>query len=241
MNTRVKADIVAYAHAIPHEEVCGLIYYTDSSVHAYPCANVSVDNRAETFEIAPADYVAAAGLGRVCGVYHGGMTHTNEGLSEEDLAVAREMCLPAYVYAGPTDRWVSYVPPTYRVDSVSLPFVWGLWDCYETVRLHYRQTRGVYLTDYDRDETFEGAAASAIVQYVEAEGFVYVDPKAPILTDDVLLFRTPGTAYPHHLAVVTGPNQMLHHRRHQLSCVEPIDGAWLKRLAGVLRYTGRAA
>lgn len=238
MNTRVKADIIAHAHAVPTEEVCGLIYHTDASVHAYPCRNVSPEPRAESFEIDPADYAAVSALGRVCGIYHGGLTHTNEGFSEEDLATAREMCLPMYLYTA-SGQWVSYVPPTYHVELSGRPFIWGEADCFSVVRDYYRQKRGVYLGDYDRDETFEHAAESAIVQHIAAEGFSYVPKDGVILVDDVLLFRTPGSSYPHHLAVVVGPNQILHHRRQQLSGVDALDGAWLRRLAGVLRYTGK--
>lgn len=73
------------------------------------------------------------------------------------------------------------------------------------------------------------------------EGFVYVNKGLPILTNDVLLFRTPKSVYPHHLAVLVGPNRMLHHPRHQLSRVDDLDGAWLRHLVGVLRYEGKVA
>lgn len=239
MNTRVKQDIINHALAIPHEEVCGFIYQTENGVHAYPCVNVSVESKAETFEIDPADYVTVCGKGRVCGIYHSHIA--TEAFSEEDLAMAREMCLPLYLYVGASRGWHSYVPETYRVNPVGLVWTWGLWDCYETVRLHYRQTRGVYMTDYDRDESFEKATESLIVKHVADEGFSYVEKSAPIIADDVLLFRTPGSPYPHHLVVVVKPNLMLHHRLNQLSCHEAIDGAWLRRLMGVLRYTGKGA
>ncbi len=238
MNTHVKRVIMDHAASSPHAEVCGLVYQDEAGMQAYPCVNVSIEP-AMAFEIASADYIAARGLGRVCGIYHGGQTHTNPGFSEADIAMAREMCLPLYL-CDAQGQWSSYVPDTYRVDPVGLPWAWGLWDCYESVRLHYRQTRAVYLTDYDRDESYEQATESLIVKHVADEGFVYVDKAAPILRDDVLLFRTPGAPYPHHLAVVTGPNQMLHHPRHQLSRLDTIDGAWLRRLAGVLRYVGKA-
>ncbi len=236
MNTHVKRAIIDHALAIPHEEVCGFVYQDDVGVHAYPCANVSVESRAETFEIDPADYIAARGLGTLCGIYHSNPTHA---FSEEDLAMAREMCLPLYSYVIGAGEWSSYVPPTYHIDPVGQIFAWGVQDCYETVRTHYRQTRGVYLTDFDRDESFEQSTEPIIARHVATEGFVYVDKSAPILTDDVLLFRTHGAAYPQHLGVLVGPNQCLHHPRNQLSRIDPLDGAWLRRLVGVLRHEGK--
>lgn len=240
MNTRVKQDIVNHARAMPGEEVCGFIYQAEDGVHAFPCRNVAPEARHECFEIDPADYVTVHGMGRVCGLYHGGMTHTNEGFSEEDLAVAGEMVLPSYLYCGPSDKWARYIPPTYHVDPIGRMWAWGEADCYSTVELHYRQKRAVYMGDYDRDESFERATEPIIMRHVTEEGFVAVDPAAPIVNDDVLLFRTPGCAYPQHLAVVVGPNQMLHHPRNQLSRVDPVDGPWLRRLAGVFRYAGKA-
>lgn len=239
MNTHVKRAIIDHASAMPTEEVCGFIYQDETSVRIYPCANVSVEDKGMSFEILPQDYVTARGLGRVCGIYHGGLTHTNEGFSEEDLATAREMGLPLHLYAA-SGKWSVYVPDTYLVNPIGLVWTWGLWDCLETVRLHYRQTRGIHIADYDRDETFEKDAGDIIARHVAQEGFSYVDKALPILTDDVLLFRTPGSSHAQHMGVLVGPNQVLHHPRGQLSRVDALDGGWLRRLVGVLRYTGKA-
>lgn len=239
MNTHVKRAIIDHALALPAEEVCGFVYQTEDGVHAYPCANVTTEARHETFEIDPADYIAVHGLGRVCGIYHSHLV--TEAFSEADISLAREMCLPLYLHVGASKGWRSYIPDTYQVNPVGLEFAWGLWDCYETVRLHYRQMHQFYMTDYDRDESFEKATESLIVKHVADEGFAYVDKSAPIVKDDVLLFRTPGAPYPQHLGVVTGPNRMIHHRRGQLSCEEAIDGAWLRRLMGVLRWEGKGS
>lgn len=242
MHTKVKQTIVALANANPDEEVCGLLYKTDSSLEVYPCRNVTKDEEgaARTFEIDCQEYIAASHLGRVCGVYH---SHARSGagaaFSEEDLAAAKEIGLPFYLYSVATQGWTSYIPPSYEVPLIGRPWIWGADDCYETVRIYYRQKLGIYLGDYDRDETFEQAEASAIVQHVKAEGFVWLPKGEPLQDNDVLLFKTPGTAYPHHLAVLTGRNVVLHHPRSKLSCHEQLNGKWLKRLEGVLRYVGK--
>lgn len=113
MNTHTKRAIEAHAASIPHEEVCGFIYQTEDGVHTLRCPNISVEDKRETFEMDPADYVRAQGLGRICGIYHGGVTHTNDAFSEEDLSMAREMCLPLHLCAA-SGRWTSYVPETYE-------------------------------------------------------------------------------------------------------------------------------
>ncbi len=239
MNTHVKRDIIAHAASVPHEEVCGLIYQNEAGVHAYPCTNVSPEPRMETFEISPEDYIAARGRGIVCGIYHSHVA--SEAFSEADLGLAREMCLPIYLHVVQSGQWASYIPESYHVDSIGRTWAWGEADCLSTVALHYRQAKGVYMTDRDRDESYEHAADSGLLDYLLSEGFVKVDRSAPILTDDVLLFDTPKSVYPHHVAVLVGPNRMLHHPRNQLSRVDDLDGKWLRHLVGVLRYAGKAA
>ncbi len=120
-------------------------------------------------------------------------------------------------------------------------WAWGEADCLETVRLHYRQTRGVYITDYDRDETFQQYSGDIIARHVTEEGFSYVDRGAPVLTDDVLLFSKAGAPHAHHMGVLVGPNRLLHHPRGQLSRIDALDATDMRRLVGVLRYTGKAA
>ena len=241
MNTKVKQAAIDHALASPKEEVCGLIYHTLDSLHAYPCENVSKDSdagRAGSFEIDPQDYATVAQMGRVCGVYH---SHIEDpaAFSEEDILTARELAVPFYLYSLEDNQWISYIPDSYMVNPIGRPWIWGFGDCYETIRTYYRQNKRIYLTDYDRDESFENAEASAITKYIVPEGFSYVLDLKNIQQDDVLLFNTAGTVYPHHLAVFIGSSRMLHHPLNCLSTIEPLTGAWLRRLVGVLRYEGK--
>lgn len=112
MNATVKHAIIAHALERPTEEVCGFVYRNSDGTHAYRCQNVSVEGREGTFEIDPADYVAVCQLGVPCGIYH---SHpAGAEFSGEDLAVAREMELPMYLYAVAEAAWLTYVPPVYE-------------------------------------------------------------------------------------------------------------------------------
>lgn len=237
MNTHVKQAIIQHALSLPTEEACGFIYQTEEGVFSFPCRNITTEPRAEAFEIDSADYIRVRGIGIVCGIYHSHIE--KESFSEADILIADEMCLPIYLYVVKTGKWDSYIPKSYHVEPIGRMWAWGEADCLSTVALHYRQTRNVYITDYDRDETFEKSSEAIIARHVAEEGFSYLDKSAPIVKDDVLLFRTPGSDHAQHLAVVVGPNQMLHHPRGQLSRIDTLDGAWLRRLVGVLRYTGK--
>ena len=237
MNTHVKNAIIAHALEHPTEEVCGFVYYNTEGVYAHRCANVSADGHEEAFEIAPADYAAVASVGKPCGIYH---SHpSGAAFSEEDLDVARAMELPMHLYAVAEGTWHTYVPPGYHVPTEGNEWRWGLFDCYEAVRIHYRQALGIYLTDYDRDESFEHAAESAITKHFAAEGFEYVPREQPILMNDLLLFRSTG-GHPHHLGVLVGSNKFLHHPRNMLSRIDSLDGYWQRRLVGVLRYQAKS-
>lgn len=233
----IKQAVIAHALEQPAEEVCGLLYYNEETVVAQRCANVSVDSRATSFEIAPNDYAAVTRLGVPCGIYHSHPVGCELRLTETDIALAAAMALPMYLYCVADGSWHSHVPSTYRVNPVGLNFIWGYHDCLSVVVTHYRQKLGIHLTDYERDASCENAGDSRIIRHVADEGFEYVDRKEPILLDDVLLFK--GRGYPHHLGVLVGPNQILHHSIRQLSRIEPLDDHWLRRLVGVLRYTGR--
>lgn len=237
MNTRVKTAIIDIAKATPETEVCGLIWQNGAAVDLYPCPNTTrdPDGAAEAFRIDPQDYIRATQKGRIIGVYHSHTTTGAANFSPADLKCAKTLGLPFYLYANNGGGWSYYIPENYRVPLRGQEWCWGVADCYEIVRSYYRQELGLYLTDYDRDESFEHSDESAITRYIDAEGFRQLPDDSSPQNGDVLLFRTAGAAYPHHLAVWTGPSQMLHHRKGMLSGFDAIDGAWLRRLAGIYR------
>lgn len=241
MNTRIKADIITRARATPDSEVCGLIYQTLEGVHVLPSPNVARDEEGapevdEAFEVAPQVYAEAASLGRVIGVYHSHRATGSTALSEADLDMARALELPVYLYCNRDESWHSYIPPGYHVPLTGLPFAWGVADCYEEIRTYYRQTLGIYLGDYDRDETFALQGDDRLVRHIADEGFTVVPGKSQLHLHDVLLFRTPGYAAPHHVGVFVGHSRVLHHPLNQLSRYDPLNGEWFKRLRMVLRH-----
>jgi proteasome lid subunit RPN8/RPN11 len=238
MNTRVKQTITSLACATPECEVCGFIVRGEGAVWVHPCENVSheEDGQGATFEIDPQQYISANEKGRVCAMYH---SHPkgHASFSEADLEVAREMELPSHVYAVEDGSWATYIPEGYEVPLTGTLFAWGEADCYETVRVYYRQKLGVYIGDYDRDETFREAAPDAILKHIEAEGFSNLGVDVAVAREhDVLLFDTPGHRFPHHLGVCLTGNRFLHHPYGGLSRVDDLNGHLLKRLLGVLRY-----
>jgi len=239
MNTRLKHSIIDLARATPDLEVCGFIYQTlEGRPEIAPCVNVAA-NSAEEFEISPDDYVrVSTELGHIIGVYH---SHPKGrgAFSEADIEAAGEFALPLYLYAVETGEWLDYIPSTYRVELEGRTFSAGFDDCYGTVRTYFRQELGVYLSDYDRDETSEDRNGTQILERFAAEGFVEVSGGQPIMLNDALLFKAPGYTTPQHMGVVLPGNRMLHHQIARLSRLDDLEARWMRRLVKVLRYQGK--
>lgn len=232
MHSRVKRDLIALARAAPTEETCALIYADASGLAAHVCRNVAAD-RAEEFEIAPADHIAALQKGRLFGVYHS--IPESAAFSPADLDNAEELCLPYHVYSVVEDQWLTYVPRTYDPPLERRPFVLGEWDCYGLVRDWYR-TKGHHMGDYDRDESFCHEEQGVIMESFAKEGFALAE--GDWAAGDVLMYRT-EKALPQHFGIYLGGNRMLHHPQGGLSCVEQVSDRWLSRL--VCRFRRKPA
>jgi proteasome lid subunit RPN8/RPN11 len=232
MHTKIKQSIIELAK-ISTEEICGFIYATHNEVKIYPCTNIAAD-RTTNFEISKGEYLDCIRLGVVIAVYH---SHPNgpASFSEWDLAVSKEAALPFYMYDVPSGEWFEYLPPTYSVKLEGRPFYWGFDDCYGTVRHYYRETLGLYLRDYDRDDNFGPSKSMAIMDHFADEGFVCFPPTEIVKPHDALLFDI-SKHCPQHLSVFVGNQRMFHHPLNALSHIDFLDGRYLSRLAHVLRH-----
>lgn len=232
MNTKLKASIIAEAVASPIE-VCGFLYATLDSVKAYSCRNIAADPVTE-FEISTDDQLACIKLGVIVGVYH---SHPNgpAGFSEGDMAIAGNAALPFYLYDVVSGTWSEYLPPSYHVKLEQRPFYWGFDDCYGAARHYYREVFGLYLRDYDRDDTFGPTRSMAIMDHFEEEGFIRLPPDAPPRPHDAMLFDI-SPRCPQHIGIFVGNQRIFHHPLNTLSKYEPLSGGYLSRLSHILRH-----
>lgn len=231
MNTRVKRKIIELAESSPNEEVCGLIYFENGHADAFPCKNIAVDPTHD-FEISMDDHMECLKRGQIIAFYHS-HPHGPAAFSEHDLDVAENaIALPSYIYSLPKKQWLEYLPKSYQTNVEGQPFVWGFKDCFETVRADFRQNHGIYIRDYDRDESFEHAQSHVIAENFEKEGFV-AQPLGCLMVNDVLVFET--MAAPQHVGVFKGNSRFLHHPLNALSRIE-ILGRWQSRIKYILRH-----
>lgn len=234
MHTLLKQRVIELA-ASPLE-ICGFFYRDhEGQARLHECRNVAAEPATE-FEIANDDYIAALNLGTILGIYH---SHPARGqgptsFSEADLECAEEQALPFYLYDAEGREWHEFLPSTYKVDLIARPFCLGFDDCYSLVRNHFRQRHRLYLSDYDRDESFLHEEQGVIMASFRREGFV-LGSLETLQPEDILMFRT-DKALPQHFAVFKGQQMMLHHPQNALSREEQLSGRWLSRLDCVFRH-----
>lgn len=232
MHTPTKLAAISYFKAFPAQEACGLIVVTPMLVPQFiPCLNVA-DNPRETFAISRDDYLNAARGNKVIGVCHSHIDSPT--FSEADVNAANEYCLPLYMYHLPTDAWKEFVPTTHHVPFEGRDFVWGISDCYSLFR-DFHRARGIYVGDYDRDETSTNLGALVVANFAR-EGFVQRPGVTQFQINDTLVFRTNGS--PQHMAMFIGNSKVLHHPRGALSRVDTLNTAWRSRLHGSFYYRG---
>jgi len=232
MNTKIKNKIVELAEANPTEEICGLLYYTFDSIEIVPCQNVSLEDKSYTYEIDPQEYIKVYNLGKVCGVYH---SHPNSdsSFSEADLEYSEEFALPIYVYGLKDKKIAEYIPTSYEIELEGLPFIWGLFDCFGTIRNYFRQKHKLFIPDYDRDESFANSNSNLILDNIKNNQFFVVENKN-IEINDLLIFKS-NRIFPHHLGVFVGNSRMLHHPSGRPSIIELMTEKDFKNLTHVLR------
>ncbi len=232
MHTLLKRHIIDLAKATPFE-VCGYFYRDHAGqARTYECRNVAADPTKE-FEISQDEQIALLGMGDPLGIYHSHPVGGDLGFSPADLENAEVQDLPFYLYTVENDQWHEYLPPDYHVDLVGRRFALGFSDCFGLIRDHFRQTEQLYISDYDRDESFLHEEQGVIMANFRREGFV-LGSLETLQPNHILMFKS-EKALPQHFAVYRGAQLMLHHPQNALSREEQLSGRWLSRLVCVFR------
>lgn len=232
MHTQIKKDIIALAKENPNEEICGLLYYTFHDLKLYKCNNIE-NNKTEDFQIDHKEYLDCLKLGTPCGIYHSHCIPDTTAFTQSDLDLAEEMALPIYVYGVKDEKFQGFIPKSYQLLLEGLPYIWGTFDCYEIIRIYFRQKYNIYMNDYDRDSSYIYDERDVITENFEKEGFIKIN--SPIKKDDVLVFSS-TLARPQHFIIFLGNSRGLHHPLGKLSRIETIQD--YSKLKYILRYKG---
>jgi cell wall-associated NlpC family hydrolase len=119
---------------------------------------------------------------------------------------------------------------------VGREFVWGKNDCYSLIRDWFKQERKVTLPNFPRHWKFWERGEALYDDNFEAAGFVEISPRE-VVPGDCCLMRIRGTGPAQHAAVITAPDQILHHLLHRLSGYDSLF-RWQRQITKYVRYVG---
>tara|TARA_B100001079_G_scaffold254291_1_gene248922 strand:- start:265 stop:975 length:711 start_codon:yes stop_codon:yes gene_type:complete len=214
-------DALAYARDQAPREMCGLV--VDHRFVA--CRNIHGNPR-HHFEIAPADYLAAAETGTVQALVH---SHVNVSAnpSAEDRVHCEASALPWYIVGLPSGTWVECHPRGYTLPLLERPFIHGAIDCWACTRDALAAYFGVEVQDFRRTDGWwhpDRAEDLYRANYARA-GFVQeVDPDA--LQPGDMIVMALASPKPCHSGLYLGDGRMIHHPPGGLSTITPYGGYW---------------
>lgn len=107
MIKKIKNTIILLAIQNPIEEICGFICQKNGETELFPCNNIASD-KYNDFEISTEDYLKCLALYSVEGIYH---SHPElSKLSECDINLSEEICLPIISYGLKDKLFQIYIP-----------------------------------------------------------------------------------------------------------------------------------
>lgn len=114
-------------------------------------------------------------------------------------------------------------------------FVHGVTDCYAIIRDYFRLNKGITLMNGAREMNWWDAGADHYSKNFIEAGFVEI-PRNEATIDDVALFQVRSPVV-NHAAIISGPDEIIHHMFHRLSSVDSLR-KWDKQIVRYIRYVG---
>ncbi len=228
-------------------EACGLVVRIGKKSIAVETVNAAQDPRAY-FLIEPGEYMRAAEMGEVIGVWH---THAEAPAdpSMADLAGCEASDLPWYLMACnkrdeglQLSELVCFRPGGFEAPYEGRPYAFGALDCWTLAQDYYKREFGIELCGFPRIEEFwKKEGSNYMGDEWEKPGFVSMPRRATAEIGDLFLFQTDGSGNPNHVAIYVGDGQILHHARGRLSVAEQYEGYWQKHTVRHLRHKEKVA
>jgi proteasome lid subunit RPN8/RPN11 len=221
VDTKVAESIREFSIAAYPNEACGLIVADGKKAIVRNCRNISERPR-EQFLIDPEDYIAAADMGEVIGVWH---SHPDRPAqpSEADMAGCEQSELPWYITSvkaqedGPhvVEGPFVFEPSGFEAPYEERPYVFGVYDCYSLVRDYYLREFGISLANHRRVDNFWLMGLDYFSDKFSDTGFVRLIDIEPEL-GDLFIIQT-HYSIPNHVAIYVGGDMILHHCKDRLS------------------------
>lgn len=216
-------------------ECCGLVIVSHGKQVYLPCRN-RAGSGAE-FEIAAEDYAAAEDRGEVVLVVH---SHVGVPAipSAADMVGMEKSGLPWLIMNMPTGAYQIHEPTGFVAPLVGRSFVHGVFDCYSLIVDYYRETLGVALKDYAREDKW-WLKGENLYRHLFADAGFYEVGLVDLQPHDIIFMRL-GASVDNHGAIFLGDDQILHHPMGRLSSRDVYGGFWRKISTTAVRYRGQA-
>jgi proteasome lid subunit RPN8/RPN11 len=241
MNEAALQAFTAHVLSEYPKEACGVLVGEDY----IPCTNVA-DNPLRDFKIAPKELATIkAQHGKITAVlhshpYHPRMapTHPPEWPSAHDMHSWIKSKKPWGIVAtdGEGLSQILWLDEKNREPLVGREFVWGKNDCYSLIRDWFKQERKITLPNFPRTWKFWEQGQALYDDNFAQAGFVEIKAEEATIGDCILVALKGNVST--HAAVITGPDEILHHVYHRLSGFDSLHKQ-RRRITKYLRYVGQ--
>ena len=235
-------EIRAHAAESVPAECCGLVSVVSGHLVYVRCRNAYAGESvrlgdAKPFEIHHEDYSAAEDAGEIVAIVH---SHVGEPPvpSMADRVGIEAHGLPWLIVNYPVGNWTVNEPTGYKAPLIGRPYVHGVFDCFAICRDYYRETLGIEIQNYPRDECFWKKGQNLYLDLFEEAGFVLIEEKDLRKHDGI--FMMVRADVPNHAAVYLGDDMILHHPMSRLSGRDPWGGYWKKCATHFVRHRSLA-
>jgi len=228
LNIELKNQIKQYALENPNIEACGLILESGNSTFVCKCKNIS-QNSGKHFELNPLDYLRLwdEGRNKIIGYWH---TQKSTKPSSLDVINYKNHKLPSYIYSRESDEIIEVTDKHLKYNKyLGREFEINKSDCFGLVRDYYKNEKGIFITDYHREDGWFKSFPDLIKNVYEREGFVKIKIEE-IVEGDLVEF-----SYGHFGIYLEG-DLILHHERSKYSNIERFTEVWKKRVSNIYRH-----
>lgn len=222
-------QMLAYAAALPHVEVCGLVL---DGGRVWQAQNVAAHPAGE-FEISAEDWAATQQLGRIVGIWH---SHPQGGAAPSmiDLVMCERTALPWHIVSAPDGDYRLVEPSGWQAPYEQRPYCYGVFDCWELVRDWQRAERGLCLPRLDDAPDGWWREKDLVPPLLAQVGFEPVPGE--LQPGDIILMRCDHESVgADHAAVFVGDGRILHQLRGQGSQYSLYGGYWQRATTHSLR------
>ena len=239
LTTEAHSAFVADVLARYPEEACGLL--VDGHYIAVP--NVA-ETPLQTFRIDPVEVANARATGVLQAVLHSHPYELSKRQrwpaqwpSTKDMEGWMAGTVPWGICAtdGEGTTELVWLDDVERAPLIGRQFIHGVHDCYAVVRDWFFINRGIALINVARGIDWWNKGEDLYEVNFERAGFIEV-PLETAQVGDVVLMQYRAKVI-NHAAVVSGPNQILHHLFHRLSGYDQLS-SWVPHIKKTVRYVG---